>query len=246
MSKASDAETGKALCWICEKAFAASAEHKLKRSDAKATFGAVSQERPIFLHTAEARNQRVQTLNSALLSFQSRLCARCNNELSQPYDRAWERLSAGLRERLQHLRGGALVRTNRIFAYNTRRQMLLVHLFFVKLFLGMIIDGDVPIRPDRFRAVLREGKAHPNVYLKFGLLNGYAGKPVAGASDLWIAPLKADGLTPYATWIYEPGSGVAVMVMYAQSGERREGLVGAWKPSLPTTRLAIEDFDDHI
>lgn len=230
-------------CWICNEPNAKTAEHRLKSSDAKATFGVLTQARPIFLHTATERNKRVQTLRSLELCFKDKLCEACNTKLTQPYDRAWERFSSTLRGRASRLRPGDRIRANGTFPYDTKRQLIKVQLFFVKLFLGMIVEGDVPIPTESFRQALRNGTPHPNVYLKLGLLGVFNGRPVAGASNMMIAQPETDGRTRYGVWLYEPGSGVAVMVMYAAPGEQREGLKGAWHPTTRPTMM-VQDFNN--
>jgi hypothetical protein len=230
-------------CWICGDP-ATTAEHRLKRSDAKASFGVLTQARPGYLHSDAARNQKVQTLGSPLLSFKSPLCAPCNNERTQPHDRAWETLATALRAQRAALSEGAYMRANRIFCCGARRGMLNVHLFFVKLFLGMIVDGDAAFDRAAFSRAILSGTAHPNVYLKLGLFDGLNGRVVAGASNLEVDYYAADGRPAFAAWLYEPGSGIAVMVMYAADGEQRQGLDGAWHPKLSTTRLLISSFND--
>jgi hypothetical protein len=136
------------------------------------------------------------------------------------------------------------MRANRIFCCGARRGMLNVHLFFVKLFLGMIVDGDAAFDRAAFSRAILSGTAHPNVYLKLGLFDGLNGRVVAGASNLEVDYYAADGRPAFAAWLYEPGSGIAVMVMYAADGEQRQGLDGAWHPKLSTTRLLISSFND--
>jgi hypothetical protein len=132
------------------------------------------------------------------------------------------------------------VRTNRIFGYDTAREMLNVHLYFVKLFGCHVAGNDIPIDTTRFASAILQGKAHPNIYLRFGCAPMFAGQPMTGISDMWITPTTEAAPCTFATWFYYV-DGVAINVMYAVDGEKRQGLVGAWHPRIGTNRLAISD-----
>src|SRR5216683_2911917 len=109
-------------CWICGVP-ATTGEHKTKQSDARAVLGKPTQARPFYYHDKSVRNRRIGSYKGEFLKSSSRLCARCNNEVSQPYDRAWERMSEWLRKRQPPLRPGNTVRMDRIFPMDTARQM---------------------------------------------------------------------------------------------------------------------------
>ena len=56
-------------CWICESATAGSGEHKSKKSDLKAVFGEVTQQRPIYLNGGETRNRKVPSRDASALKW---------------------------------------------------------------------------------------------------------------------------------------------------------------------------------
>lgn len=226
-------------CWICGQP-ASTLEHRLKRSDAKATFGEISQKKPLFFHTDEERNQRVQTVRSPLLSFQSPLCDDCNNKRTQPHDKAWEKLSAALRKERPNFRNGGQFDTREVFGDAAAEEMLNVHLFFVKQFLGMISDGDRSFPSQSFRDAILSNSPHPNLYLKFGYYGSSDG--VVASSTNLQASFAPSGDPACAAYIYEPGGGIGVLVMYAADGVFFDGLFGAWTPRLNSTRLRIENF----
>lgn len=218
-------------CWICGE-FSSSGEHMVKRSDLKAQFGKRSQKAPIFMHNANFRNTKVSSLKSDKLKSPGRLCAHCNNTRTQPYDRAWETLSAELRKRLP-LETGASVRANKVFSTAAQQRMLGVHLFFVKLF-GCHIAAhgiDIPLAP--LADAIRSNRAHPNIYLRFGQ---WPLGDTAGMSDIQIAQLEGD--TKIASWFYTTGF-LGVNVMFAVDGIQPNGLVGSWHPKHGTTKLTI-------
>ena len=72
-------------------------EHRTKRSDLKAVFGEPTQQDPLFYHDAEKRNVRVGSLKNKNLTWQDHLCPKCNNERTQPDDKAWAQMSERLR-----------------------------------------------------------------------------------------------------------------------------------------------------
>ena len=62
---------------------------------------------------------------------------------------------------------------------------------------------------------------------------------MAGASDIDTAQM--DGKVAFATWFYNVGD-LAVNVMYALPGERRQGLEGAWHPRMGAQRIHFTRF----
>jgi hypothetical protein len=58
---------------------------------------------PELVSVREGRERRVQGPNSALAKFKATLCARCNNERSQAFDRAYDEFASYLRSRERHV-----------------------------------------------------------------------------------------------------------------------------------------------
>lgn len=229
--------TGK--CWICGDP-ADSREHRTKRSDLKSIAGTPTQADPLFMHTDQRRNRRVGSLNADALKFTSRLCHYCNTTRTQAHDCAWQHFSESLRFRQLPMAAGQLVRTNAIFPYDTRRFMRDVHLYIVKLFGCMVMDGDVhSIDIKTFADAIRRNRLHPNIYAAFGPAPGGTEKVIAGASNLEVATLN--GRCAYAVWIHHVGN-LWVRVMFAAHGEKRQGLVGAWHPRFGHRRLTLAEF----
>jgi hypothetical protein len=225
-------------CWICGDP-ATTGEHRTKKSDLKAVLGRPSQVDPLFLSNDRQRNQRIGSLDANRLKSGGRLCATCNNARTQPHDRAWERTSDLLRARLHEMPQSRSVRMSRLVPYNTRRTLLDVHLYFVKLFGCHIREAGIPLDVATFATAILKGRAHPKVYLRF-CRRETTGLPTSvGMTDIWTDPG-----TPcaFATWFYEIDN-LAVNVMYAEPGERREGLVGAWHPRLGTTNLQVFGYE---
>lgn len=221
-------------CWICGDP-ATTGEHRTKKSDLKAVLGRSSQADPLFLSNDRRRNQRIGSLDANRLKSGGRLCATCNNARTQPHDRAWERTSDLLRARLHEMPQSRSVRVSRLVPYSTRRTLLDVHLYFVKLFGCHIRENSIPLDLTTFAAAILNGRAHPKVYLRF-CHRETGGLPTSvGMTDIWTdqgAPCA------FATWFYEIDN-LAINVMFAEPGEQREGLVGAWHPRLGTTKVQV-------
>ena len=186
-----------AKCWICGDV-GTTGEHRTKRSDLRLALGNPTQANPAYFHDAKRANQLVRSLDAEVLKSPSRICAKCNNARTQPHDKAWEKMSEHLRSRQPPLKPGDVVRGNRIFPYDTKRHMLCVQLYFLKLFGCMICESGRPIPIDvaSFASAIQSGSAHPNVYLKLGKgdRNG------VGGSNLEVLS-SADLQRIFACWI---------------------------------------------
>jgi hypothetical protein len=79
------------MCWWCRERPADSREHKFKRSDLVREHGRgeLRGERTLVVYGKQQREAR-STKNDAL-KFAPSLCAKCNNERSQPFDKAYDR-----------------------------------------------------------------------------------------------------------------------------------------------------------
>lgn len=226
------------LCWICNRNEANSREHKTKRSDLAAVLGSPTQDQPLFFHDLKRQNKLVGSLDAKILKAPIRICDECYSTRTQPHDRAWEHMSDQLRNRPLVI--GQWVRTNRLFHYDTRRQMINVHLFFVKLFGCMLFEAktngyEVPIDIQPFSDSIMMNRPHREVHIEFGKHDGTVGR-----SNLhcW----KSEHGSVFAGWLYELDN-IAVSVLLAQEG-RWEPRPDRWHPHSSTSskRLRIQDF----
>jgi len=142
------------------------------------------------------------------------------------------------------LGAGSVVWLKRIFGANRGRETLNVHLYFVKLFGCHVAGNNIPIDVRGFSDAIMQGKPHPRVYLNFGCGRTFDGKPLVGMTDMWLARPPLGGSSRFATWFYDIGV-VGINVMYAEPGERRQGMVGAWHPRQGATRLTMADYREH-
>jgi hypothetical protein len=212
-------------CWICGLS-ADTGEHRIKASDLRLLFGHVSQKEPVFLHDAVQKNQVVRGIRSNDLKSPALICGDCNNRRTQAFDRAWERASRYFAD-TPPPRSGSKVNFHRIFPGTVKQGMLMVHLFFVKLFGCVVVEHGVPLPSAGFAHSIVESVAHPHVYLGFNA-SPDPSKKVAGYSNLETVNLN--GQTVFAAWLYFLDKFV-VRIMYAMPSEmHRHGLKNAWHP----------------
>jgi hypothetical protein len=230
------------LCWICKHSAANSREHKTKRSDLAAVFEAPTQVNPLFYHDMKQRNKRVGSFDAKRLKAPIQICDNCNSARTQPHDFAWEHMSAELRKRA--LVTDKWVHTNKIFAYETRRQMINVHLYFVKQFGGMLMEArainpNVPIDIQPFSDAIMSNRPHAEVFLEFGNGDGTVGR---SNLEFWTT----DFGSVFAGWLYQIDN-IAVNILFLQSG-RWESKPDRWHPLSPTNskRFQIKDFANTV
>lgn len=228
-------------CWICGEDGAGTREHKTAAADLRAFFRKPSQKAPLYFHTEKRRNRPVGSVKSDVLKFEQRICATCNNELTQPYDFARAYFFATLLNREPPFPSGDTFRANRIFSYETRRSMRCLHLYFVKWFGCMIAEHQIPIDLKPFSDVLLSGKSHPNLYLRFGC---FEDMPVAAAGGTEVRTVKdtqQNDAVVFATCIYHLGR-FGVNVIYSEPGQQREGLRDAWHPRFGAKHIMLCKF----
>ena len=207
-------------CWICGDP-ATTGEHKTKHSDLRAVLGTPSQARPFFYHDDKVRNRPIGSFRGDSLKSLARLCARCNNERTQPYDRAWEQLSDWLRSRTPPTAAGDVVRADRVYDLNATREMRNVHLYFTKLMGCHLVEAGLSFDQPALANSILSGKPNPYVHLKFGvsqtgLLVGMTNRK---------ADRLPDGSLTFAAWAYSLNH-LVVHVMYALAGGASRGSEG--------------------
>lgn len=206
-------------CWICG-ADAGSGEHLLKASDLRSRFGRISPNEPLYMHTKERRNVRINGLKSAKLLSKAPMCHICNTTRTQPYDLAWETLS-------NHMAAGPAlspagkINLHRIFPGKVKASMRDVQLFFVKLLGCKAVESDVPLDMQSFARSLREREAHPHI--RIGICPPFARGSVArrsvqvlGNSEVQVLEGTITKRVHFASWFYYLDF-VSVRVIYAEN-----------------------------
>jgi hypothetical protein len=224
-------------CWICDDE-AKSGEHIIKASDLKAVFPNVSQKKPLFLRV-DKNHGSIKAIgsikNSRQLKSNILICLNCNNVKTAPHDLAWEKLSKYLREKKPLINVKDIIKLNKVFPGKTKKSMLDVHLFFLKLFGCAIKEQSVPINIDSFSKAIICQKPHPLVHLTFAPAISFS-KKLVGVTKIKYQINKGECV--YATWFYIIDT-ILVKITYAREYESRKGLIYSWHPTTITKQIHI-------
>lgn len=201
-------------------------------------FGHIHQSQPIYRHSASRRNVPVKGINAAIMKSDALLCSRCNNQRTQPHDRAWETLAAHLRSRPQISRK-TRINLGKVFPGAVHKSMLHVHLFFVKLFGCLIAENSISIDLSSFSNAILNNTAHPKVHLAISPHIDGIISVSAGYSDLDTAQLN--NRIVFATWLYILDR-FSIRVIYAEPTEHRKGLIDSWHPSSIRKCVRVSSF----
>lgn len=222
-------------CWICGNP-ATSREHKIKRSDLRAVLGTPTQEKPFYYHDGTTKKNRlVRSLKADCLKLPSRLCARCNNQRTQPYDRAWEHLSCWLRNRRPSLKVGDVICADCIWTQGATEQMQYVQLYFTKLTGCHLVQAGINFDRKSLADSILIRRANPHIYLKFRLSRKAS---FVGMTDLLSGAPPAHDPRGFAVWIYALGS-LAIEVQYVNTGGGPIALPDAWHPASGSNKFVI-------
>lgn len=162
--------------------------------------------------------------------------------MTSNYDKAWQHLSEYFRYRNPLIKAGSYLRFSKIFGGNPKEKMLWVHLYFVKLFGCAINDQDIKIDLSNLSKSILNNFANPNINISFSISNHLSKFNMAGPSD--IQCIEDGNRVVYAQWCYTLGA-INVIIIYAEFGQDRNGLVNSWNPQMNTKRIYISDFDDY-
>lgn len=223
-------------CWICGGP-ANTGEHRVKASDLKGYFGCVSQQNPIYMHTDQKKNIPIKSIKASRLKSGGRICDKCNNSLTQPYDKAWKTLSQYLQANWHQLQKAQQINLTKVFPGSIRSSLLGVHLYFVKIFGCAIAEHNVPIDLNGFSNALLKNEPHPYVFIAFIQTPGGDQKKKLAA----VTPIQAmndGGRCFYGDWMYIVGN-VTVQIFYNEV-QGNPAISKTWHPLKPTKIIPIK------
>lgn len=225
-------------CWICGNE-GTTGEHIIKSSDLKSQFGTVSQDFPLYFHRGRQKNIPVGSLKAKRLKSKALICNHCNSALTQPYDRAWEKLSQYLNENFQEILLKGVVNLSKVFPGEIKVSMLNVHLFFVKAFGCKVVESGAPLPVNEFSKALIDGKS--NNYIHIGLGKSFTKSSVNFAGQTEIHSVNVGQKSVFASWMYVVDK-IAVNVIYADEYKNPNVMKNTWHPDAITKILKLKKY----
>lgn len=220
----------KTECWICGDT-ATTGEHRIKHSDLKKQYPIISQAHPLYHRKNGVKQQQyIGSLKSNQLKFDALLCARCNNERTQVFDLAWEKLSNYLQDNWDEILKLNQIDLYNIFPDNILDNTIAVQLFFVKIFGCYIKETDTLISLSSFSESLLHKLEHPNIYFSFRKSEMKTIGNYTGLSDIVICHEKGNQENIYYAHMFYTLNKITVDLIYASNTANLE-LNGAMKPS---------------
>lgn len=222
-------------CWICGSSENLTGEHIFKHSDAKMLLGPVSQQDPVFFHTAKRINKEVGSFKNSVFKFGKIICAKCNGQITQPYDRAWDELSKWLYSNSEKIEFGKKIRWSNAFPYSTRAKMIDVQLFFSKLMGCCLETTGLNFDRKEFSESLLKRKINPSVYLKINVSKNES----YGVSDLVIKGSQSTKTIETAAWSYQIGK-IHIHVFYRHDRKVHRSPFGEWHPKQNSNVVVVQ------
>lgn len=200
-------------CWWCGDP-ADSREHKWKRSDLVRMFGPGPYRGEVSWGRGEYRCNP-QGASSSHLKFAANLCRRCNNERSQPFDRAYDTWASWIIQNLDSLQQADQLLLSDAFESDSTNKVTQLARYFVKHVGCRIADEGVKV-PDDFIAFLDGGSRPASLRAGLGIrsdleaLNDQLRQDgMYEALGLWMRPLLC-WYSPSAGAVVEAWSGVSL------------------------------------
>lgn len=186
-------------CWICN-ARGDSREHLLKASDIDLYFPNLNQKNNAYIHKVGRINTSIGSKRSIHLTSSALICKNCNNNLTQPYDRAWENLSTYIDKNRPLIFSQNKINLKKVFPGCSNKSCLFFHLYFLKIFGCLLNDtevglGYIELSKEITYSILHR-VAHSDIYIEIVKLE----KEIIGVSDLNVSGFE--GKLARAQWCY--------------------------------------------
>lgn len=135
-------------CWICG-APSDSREHVIKRSDLSRRYGKLPFDQTGgMLHVKGKISRRIQSSNSKSLKYPLIICSECNNERSQPWDKAYEKFEKWLFHNSALIFKQRFVDLEEVYGAEVSFSCPNLYKYFVKAFGCRLADSGMSVPPD--------------------------------------------------------------------------------------------------
>ncbi|MBE9467889.1 MAG: hypothetical protein IMY72_06140 [Bacteroidetes bacterium] len=150
-------------CWWCG-SDANSGEHRHKKSDLKRIFGKKFEGKPVIIKNNKIIE--IQGPNSKLLKFKKVLCKKCNNEVSQPFDKAYDRFISYIETNRDLIIKSEKIDFTKIFETNALECKKNVFRYYIKHIACRLATNNYSIEPEIIDYL--NGKCNLKyIYIKF-------------------------------------------------------------------------------
>jgi hypothetical protein len=153
-------------CWLCGN-IADSQEHKHKKTDIKRLYGIDFEKKEFPYLDAKNGAQIIQGLNSQLLKYKKVICQKCNNERSQPFDRAYDTFITYIDANIKDLIQTQEIDFSDIFPENTMQNKFYVLKYYLKHFCCLLAQNNLTIQNDIIDFIDSKTDILSYVFIKF-------------------------------------------------------------------------------
>lgn len=225
-------------CWICG-APANSGEHKAKASDIKSILGTPTQHKPFHLRSQRDGNQKLKGIYVDAITWEDKICSHCNNAVSAPYDKAWEKLSTFLQK---HPKGLPSINLQTVYGPKYQAELHNLYLYFVKLFGCYIVNAGVQIDTGDFSKSLLEKCALSDFYIRCSYFPNWPVEKMIALTEMAVAN---DGYGPcIAIAGYAIGPWCIDMTYWAPRADALSIIASSFQPSHKHKALAVNRVKD--
>jgi len=225
-------------CWICG-APADSGEHKAKASDVRSILGIPTQHTPFHLRSQKDGKQKLIGVNIDAIKWEDKICSNCNNAVSAPYDRAWEKLSTFLQSFPEGLPSFNL---QTVYGPKYKTQLLNLYLYFVKLFGCYIVNSGVAIDTGDFSKSLLERCDLSDFYIRCSYFPNWPVEKMIALTEMAVANDQYGPCIAIAG--YAIGPWCIDMTYWAPSAEAPPIIASSFKPSIKHKALVVNQVKD--
>ena len=174
-------------CWIC-KQVADSAEHRVKKSDLVNLHGSGSYKgEDALVLIREGKVFPIQGPNSKVVKYKKNLCAKCNNDFSQPFDKAYESFAAYLLQNEDIILKRRFVDFKDVYGDKFEVGQRNLYKYFVKSFGCRLANDGYPI-PEDLPALLPKRRFRTRLRITFSVHEDFL-LPPEGIKILGNGPL---------------------------------------------------------
>ncbi|BAY48444.1 hypothetical protein SAMD00079811_60680 [Scytonema sp. HK-05] len=180
-----------AKCWICGLP-ANSAEHRTKKSDLVTLYGPGPYKgNNALLLIKSGEKIPIQGPNSKYVKYDKILCYKCNNQFTQPFDKAYENFISYIRDNKTLILNKRFIDFQDVYGDEFEVCQRNLFKYFVKSFCCRLIDANYPV-PKDLKVLLFRKSFLTRLRINFSINDDppVLRDLVVGKGNLWARPQK--------------------------------------------------------